>query len=269
MFKVRSFFCIFVALLLNVVYVPSVHASYVPEPLTIEQAVNKADIVIACKITNYIVTADAGKNTPSGNKILNENFLTINPRGLYSIEVIKFLKGESDPQFDIPLPALSMLSYGFKKFDSKKGTSVLLMLKKDPKLGLLPVDEGTPFIPLGKISPKFNSDANITSVSDKVLALILQTFSDPVLREVNFRFIRDVVNPSIIPALVPYLEDPNPQVRDDVLYNLILNQQVAAIPSLTTHIRRYKDGWIERTCSSCLKSVECAGGHSLLKSTTF
>jgi len=152
--------------------------------------------------------------------------------GTYRLRALKYLKGGGEPVLSLRLPPLYSFAYD-SRIHIAPGDMVLLMAVRDAKNVLQPLDPWRPLIPLSKAAidePK-NTEEGYTPL-DRIYNLLLASMAEPSLRRMHAFILRDVADTELVPRLVPYINDPDERVREHVIENMALNQQVAVIPRI-------------------------------------
>jgi|GEM_PF-1296266 len=154
----------------------------------------------------------------------------VNPPGIYEFDVIQAIKGEPKTRFSIALPNVLAFSYG-DYWTSKPTVAVggkFLLFLKLSSTGYIPADPRLPLIPIPANASIGNSDTATMQVAN----LLLPSASELPLRLADSYLLRKITAPQIVLKLVPFVNDPNIYVRDNVLACLAANQQVAVIPKI-------------------------------------
>lgn len=212
----------------------SARASYVREALPLPQIIAQAEVVVVASLAKYTpdsknqnqqeTTKDKGNFTFGGENSTDEI-----RSGIYTFRVLQTVKGQWDGTLQLSLPHY----YYSTRFGIKEGSQVLLFLRSDAKRNWMPVDPLVPLIRLGENTSLNDNNADEDSLS-RVVALVLASLIDPVLRRENTYRLRFVVDPRIPKALSTYIDDPDITTQGNVLYSLATNQQVSAIPYIAT-----------------------------------
>lgn len=207
----------------------------VPQPQLLSTSVQRAKVVILSRLNRFIPDKSY-IGEPELSSVQQVIALSNSyPSGEYELSPLKVLKGDYSNlrKLDIYLPAIAAYYYG-GKVDLPVNSEVLLILDENSEHQLVPVDKTLPLIPLGLVgSPSSLVKANNPpDVENEVVSMIASTFKEPLLRKVNIHLVRSVVNYQLPPKLTPFEEDIDEDLRDDVLYCLVINQQVKAIPLL-------------------------------------
>ncbi len=244
------------SLLLVILHFNKAQAFSVTESKLLTQSIATADIVAVAKI---IASPDKAlrdfsrfKNLPPGVHIFpgEESFAYNNLKaaGTYTFEVTHTEKGQLLGKIEVQLPIVlpSYLGDSSPKFNS--GENVLLLLRSNNGV-LTPVDATLPLIPLSQTLPTFTSNI---SVQQRVIKLMLASFDDLNARQANSYLLREVVEPSLVTALAPYINDANPRIRDNVVYNMIVNQQVSAIPLVA---QRVHEALLDRSSADSARAL--------------
>ncbi len=152
--------------------------------------------------------------------------------GLYRFRVLKYLKGTGAAELSLRLPPIYSFTYD-SAVHRGPGDAVLLTAVRDAKNTLQPLDPWRPLIPLSKAAvdePK-NTEEGYTPL-DRIYNLLLASMADPSLRRMHAFILRDVADTELVPRLAPYINDPDERVREHVIENMALNQQVSVIPRI-------------------------------------
>ena len=205
-----------------------------------------ADVVLVAKISAYTrdpadkidfgklnTVVIRGKSVPffTGMKAI-EAITTIKLRGSYTFKTIHKIKGDAPDILQLDLPRISWLKYGgAQALRINEGDNVLLNLNRGADGKFTWVNQDAPFIKVGS-KDLILKKVEVNSPQQQVLDFIEQSFTDPVLRQANTYLLRSTQDTSLVSRLAPYLNDPNQRVRDNVLYCMAVNQQVAAIPRI-------------------------------------
>lgn len=216
------------------------HAFSIPESMPLPSTIAQSEIVTVARVVKYTDDPDQEKPKPSGT--INGNAVIMGPEALiynsrlkspgsYTFQVLHNLKGQTQPELQLHLPAIVSIYYGESKADAEPGSQVLLLLKRDARNQWAPVDSTLPLIPLGKEPIPKNDDANST-VETRVVNLLLASLSDSDVRRANTYVLRSVIHPNIPKVLRLYADDPDFGIRDNVLYCLANHQQVEFIPHI-------------------------------------
>lgn len=203
-------------------------------PKSLSASIHEADFIVIAKLGIFMPDKSSNDAQVSQSQLV-VNLLTSYPAGQYIFTPTASLKGNlfDKTRIRIHLPAISAYYYD-SKFTIPAGTYVLLLLKEDEQSQMVPVDETVPLIPLGS-SGAFASATKLVApfrIEDEVISIILMTLNDPSARKVNMHLIRSQIDNQISARLIPFEDDPDEDFRDDVLFCLIRNQQVQAIPLL-------------------------------------
>ncbi len=194
-----------------------------PSAKGLPKATEEAQVVVIAKIINQKF------NLPNANDP-NRGIFQIYPSGLYTLQLLLVVKGQLPSKFQVRLPEISTTSYGENIFTVAKDDRVLLILKYDADGSLVPVNNLLPLIKLAT-NQTFNSNQH-TSTLLYLTSILLKSLSDPSVRLANLNAMRGVVDPQVVVGLIPYLNDPNMNVRGVVFECLATNQQVVVIPRL-------------------------------------
>ena len=212
-----------------------VQASLVSPPQYTQDILNQSQIIVVARIVSFTQDkksapdADSPKSH-SGNIIVTSNDDMV-PSGNYSFDILRTIKGHSDKNLQIHLPALSRRNYGFADFEVRLGDDVILCLTKGSDGQVAPTELGVPLIQLGK-NYASEVETNTGDVSTEVFGLMLRSLGDPVIRQANTALLRDVNSPIVAKGLLPFINDSNDSVKDNVLYCMAVNQVVSAIPKI-------------------------------------
>lgn len=210
---------------------------------TMANSVETADVIAIARTVSFVqdekqaaeLKKEKAEKRVYRNNDIYKMFRRMWPKGIYKLQLVKTVKGNCDANFD-----LFTLATG-----SKLGTEVLLLMKKDADGKLHVVEEDAAPIVLGELDESSTRKAIEGSPTplQSVVDLVLLSLKDPPLRARNIGLVRNIVDPKMVSALAPYLSDPDQGVRNDVLYNLSLNQQVAAIPLIVADLRKDTSGY--------------------------
>lgn len=201
-----------------------------PKPLS--ASIHEADFVVIAKLSTFTPDKSSDDAQVSQSQLVVD-ILASYPAGQYTFTSATFLKGNlpDKTRLRIHLPVVSAYYYD-SKFTVPTGTCVLLLLKENEQSQLVPVDQTIPFVPLGS-SGVFASAMKPVAPSrteNEVISVMLMTLDSPSTRKVNMHLLRSQVDNGISARITPYENDPDKDFRDDVLFCLIRNQQVQAIP---------------------------------------
>jgi hypothetical protein len=214
-------------------FCPDAWSGPMPEPKLITTSLQRADFVVLARLKSFVPDKTDINNAPLSESDKTVSDLALQAKGKYDFYTEKILKGKylSSNDLHLHLPIISIYYYNYK-FDLPMGSQVLLLLNKTQDNQLVPVDATLPLIPLGSnlVSSLPSKSLASSTVEDLVVSLMLSTLEDPLLRKVNMHLLRSVVNYQMPTKLRSLENDANEDFRDDVLYCLIINQQVQAIP---------------------------------------
>jgi len=225
-------------------------------PLT--QIVRQSNVIILGRIIScpQDMAKDVQKTTDTSSLSI-DNIIdaqeTIKPAGTYNFAVLSTIKGEPYSSLTLVLPALSKVYYNFAGMNISKGDQVLIFLTTDAQGELTPAD---PTLPLIKLSGATEEPLRITSDTDPLLmvtSFMVRSLSDPGCRQANTYLLRDIVQPRVIPEMAALINDPNIHVQNNVLYYLVANQVVNAIPQM---IRLRRTGHLSGQELDCELSLQ-------------
>ena len=210
----------------------------------LSEAIGQAQIIVVARVITYTPDAEAvraqaeqRRNRGSGPRILDAdglvNAVSLQSAGQYKVQIIQSVKGEEKVGdiLQLNLPQISAHYYNYAHFQVLPGNRVLLLLQQTGQ-SLSPVDPTLPLLKLSGTARPSQGDASAVSVSHTVVSLLLASLHDTELRKSHAYLLRDVADPLIPPALIPYQEDPDLNTRDSVLFCLATNQVVTAIPRI-------------------------------------
>ena len=214
-----------------------------PATIPLTDAVKGADTIAVVRLDQY--TPDTDKLSPNDtivdktgvHKVYTgmamEVFVsTLQGSGRYTFQVLQTLKGKAENKIQIHLPYILSTYYGHAKLELPTGSQFLLFLKATKIKGVMVEDGTVPLIP-GRVLPASQvASAQDDNFFSKVVQSMLLSVGNAQNRAADTYLLRNVVDPAIVPALARYLDDPNENVRDNVLFCLATNQQVAAIPRI-------------------------------------
>lgn len=244
-----------------------------PTSQPLPENVAKADLIVVGEVVNYTQDVNYVLPKPSRSIIINgqkhdiysgiDGFVianTLTPPGYYQFKIITVVKGQPMGTLRVKLPAILSVIYDGAALKVEPGMKCLLLLHLDTGSIAEPVDPNLPIIPLSNSSTtKRINDHNQGGVYERVVDLVLASLTDPIIRQANTFLLRNVVNTKMVVALVPYIDDSNLKVRDNVLYSLAANQQVAAIPRIEQLTQQANQAQIGVACPIALsfyKNVE-------------
>jgi len=208
----------------------------------LQETIRASTIIAVCRLTKF--TADPSQDVPmkpagttpngtpyyiGGPSVFNA-IDSVKPPGTYEFDVIQIIKGQRKTHFSISLPNVLAFSYG-DYFASKPVVAVggkFLLFLKPSSTGYSPTDLRLPLIPIPADASTSGSDTTMTQVAN----LLLPTTPDLTLRLADSYLLRTITSPQLVLKLVPFVNDSNIYVRDNVLACLAANQQVVVIPKI-------------------------------------
>lgn len=208
----------------------------------LQDTIRASTIIAVCRLTKFI--ADPSKDVPMkpagttsngtpyyiGGPSMFNAIDSVKPPGIYQFDIIQTLKGERKTHLSISLPNVLAFSYG-DYFASKPIVAVggkFLLFLKPSSTGYSPTDFRLPLVPIPADASTGDSDTTTAQVAN----LLLPTTPNLALRLADSYLLRTVTSPQLVLKLVPFVNDSNVYVRDNVLACLATNQQVAVIPKI-------------------------------------
>jgi len=242
-------------------------ASIRPKPETLAKIVDSVEVAFVAEIEDFT------KDTPQ-TPVLGANTLqllpttyALQPRGTYTFRVIHNLKGNSKKTLLVELPELQARSYDYASLAIKKNNIVLVLLKHSPQGDLIAANPSLPLIPLAghvaEITPK---DSDLLKT---ILPYLLASLNLPELRQTLTYLLRPLKVLQVTTTLSNYVDDPNIEVQDNVLYNLIINQQVDAIPKLVPLAARLSKVGGSPASLTALRAIRKRGAAHYLHALLF
>ena len=241
-----------------------------PEARSLEVICNNSTIIVTARLSKYIQSPEKiFKLTTISNDPWTILYIApIKLPGKYLFYNISTIIGQSPASISLDLGYISSFVYSSydKTKDSiwqlKEGSRVVLFLKKTPDGKYVPTDELMPFLPVG-IEAKVHENEAASSI-DSVVHLLLTSLKDPGYRRINTHALRKLINSQIPIALANYVDDPDINIRDNVLYCLGTNKQVAAIPLIAKFASEH-----QAQCSTTLRDYWSEDAQQYLKPLLF
>lgn len=218
-----------------------------PAPHPLSEMVGDADIIVVCKIASF--TADKNEALPdpdtytitNGKRDWNYStrlmiylFNRVQVPGTYTFSEAMPIKGNFN-KAAVALPAIQLPYVGGLQTPPRTGDEVLLLLKRDKATGQLsPAEPLIPLIPLSRhVSASRLTSALSATESDPlkmVENVLMASMDDPTFRQATTFILSGATGPNIVIGLSKYVNDPNLEVRANVLNAMLINQQVSCIP---------------------------------------
>jgi HEAT repeat protein len=203
-------------------------------------------LAVVVRITRFRPTGDPGWWFPalSAQQADVLAFEFIGRGGTYDCEVLQVVKGATSPTLSVSLPPLYSRFYEEARVEASEGSRVLLLLRKNSAGTLVPVDFTLPLIPMGAsaLPSRQGESVDEGSIQTQIVTLIVASLRDSASRASNTLVLRNVRDARLPAALTPYLDDPDPHVRWNVLACLLRNNRVDAIPRLMSMARDMASG---------------------------
>ena len=230
----------FACLYLCVTYIFFLHStgfcSSVPEPRPLAEICKNSDVITIARISKYVPSPDkVVKHQEYGGSVtFILYYLPIKLPGKYDFDRISDITGKSSPKISLDIGYISRLVYTnlyakhISDWKLEKDSRVLLFLKRGANGKFVPTDELMPFLPVAA-EAKANPSMEASKI-DKVIHVLLTSLKDPENRRIITHFLLKIENPQIPIAMADYIDDPDINIRDNVLYCLGTNKQVSAIP---------------------------------------
>lgn len=205
-------------------------ADQFPQPQPLSISIQKSQIIVLATLVNFKPDEDNVSTLGDSLPQSGMGSTGLHPPGLYNFDSIKVLKGNlsNESRLQLHLPAITGFYYG-SNIPLPLGSKVLLLLNKTNNR-LAPIDETTPVVPLGLGAIPLLPPERTSELRESVVRLMLSTLDDPSIRKVNMHLLRTIESNQLPLKLTPLENDPDLSFRDDVLYCLIVNQEVKAIP---------------------------------------
>ena len=201
-----------------------------PSAKSLPDAVGGADLVAIFKVDSLDLKAKPvpKPSGPSGLFLGPEAAIamsTFEGEGTYKLTTVKNIKGDVGAELTLNLPTLTYLGYA-SAFHMKIGDFLIAFLRKE-KNSWVAQDPMRPFVPLFN-----NPDLTIIqgeSPLQQVESLIVPELKDENVQLMAADLLSYSVNPRVLVALAPYVEDPNLRLRDFVLTTFARNRQFGVI----------------------------------------
>jgi hypothetical protein len=209
--------------------------------------VSEADVIVTCKIASFTPEKNEALPDPDSYEIANGKrhwsystrmmiflYNRIQLPGTYTFSESVPIKGTFNA-VALSLPAVELTYVGDLQTPLRRGDEILLLLKHDKTTGeLSAVEQLLPLIPLCRhlptsrltsVIPAKNLDP-LKTVEDVLMA----SMDDPTFRQTTTFIMNKETGPNVVTGLSKYVDDPNIDVRANVLNAMLINQQVSCIP---------------------------------------
>jgi len=204
------------------------YAGFRSSPLSFNDSIDHANIIAVARVIGSSYTALNIENSSSKME-------TVEQLSSYNLQVISLLKGKCPTSLTLQVSLSDDRYFGVQEVP--KGTIVLALMRVNAQGQYEPSDIDRTLIRLSDKQKLAYGNTNL-SLKAKCLSIVLSSLQDPAVRQENTLLIRDIVDPQLVGALVPYVGDASLDVQDNVLYNMIVNQQVTAIPRVVQLVRK-------------------------------
>ena len=222
------------------------NSSALPTSLPMSASIRSADLAAVVRLTHFHRTLNPGWWFPGLSMQHGDvaGFSWITLGGDYDFDTVQVIKGTIGASFTVSLPPLFLRCYPEPGVKVSEGSRVMLLLKKDPTGTLVPVDLTLPLVPLGASEPPSRRGESVddASIQAEIMTLIVASLGDPAVRAGNTFLLRNIRESRLPAALEPYVNDPDPHVRWNVLECFLQNNRVDAIPRAMTMERAATPG---------------------------
>lgn len=204
------------------------HADLRSLPLSFYDSIDQANIVAVAQVTGSSSTVPKVEGPSSRMEMFRQT-------NSYDLRVISVLKGNCPTLLTLQVPLSTDSYFGIKEVP--KGAIVLALMRVNAQGQYEPSDTDKVLIRLSDKQKIVDGNTNL-GLKAKCLSIVLSSLQDPAIRQENTLLIRDITDPQLVGALVPYVGDVSLDVQDNVLYNMIVNQQVTAIPRVAQLVKK-------------------------------
>ena len=157
--------------------------------------------------------------------------------GAYTLKNVKSLKGDYNAQeITFDAPPLSRLGYDSSQFRGEIGDTVIVFFKTDKNGQFSVTDKLLYFVP---VDEKVSKEELSGSTSEKIRTLMMKSLAKGSFVQPLTFLLRDMRGNEMISIAAKLVKSDDAQVRDYALSNLVINQQVAAIPLIVEEGRAY------------------------------
>ena len=205
------------------------------------QPIDQLSIIVKARVLDYSVDLkhkseiDELKKNPHAYrgeeavKMISQ----IVPRGTYKFQLLKSFVGHCPQVFTVYSPQISYLYSSGKAPISDLGSDVILMLKA----GNFDKFEDLGFSDAAIIRLADTNSAVDDEENSDFYDLIIRSFEDERLAPRNSYLMRYTNDEKSLSKMVKYINSSNLVVRDQILFCLAYNKQVAAIPLIAQLVR--------------------------------
>ena len=157
--------------------------------------------------------------------------------GSYTLDGARLLKGEFQKQtITFAAPPLSRLGYDSSEFQGEEGSNVIAFFKSNKEGNFTVADDLLYFIPIDKEVAKEELSG---STSEKIRTLMMKSLAKGSFVQPLSYLLRDMRGNEMISISAKLVKSDDAQVRDYALSNLVINQQIGAIPLIVEEGRAY------------------------------
>jgi HEAT repeat protein len=222
------------------------NSSALPTSMPLSATIRSADLAAVVRITRFRQTLNPGWWFPglSAQQGQVAGVFWITFGGEYDFDSLRVVKGAIGGAFTVSLPPLFLRCYPEPGVKVSEGSRVLLLLKKNPAGTFVPVDLTLPLIPLGagELPSRRGDSVDDASIQSEIMTLIVASLGDVAVRAGSTFLLRNFRDSRLPVALEPYVNDPDPHVRWNVLECFLQNNRVDAIPRAMTMERAATPG---------------------------
>ena len=198
-------------------------------PRGLQEMMGNSSLIVVGRLTSYQRAAHSVKEPFENDIIFGTK--SNHDAGRYRFFVVSKVKGACGSTLTLDLPLTASRKYLNIKLSLNPGELFLLCLKKNSKGSLTPADAGNPMIPLRSSDyPHPLAQPFGQKIDSAVTGLLIDSLPSPEMRPLIAYYLAPLDDPRILSAMLPYLKDRNPYVKDAVLACMAKNQQVTAIP---------------------------------------